>query len=78
MKKTEKAKKTTKTTESARRAINKYNSKFDHIMVRVPKGTADMIRELGFDSVTSFAREAIYFRLAHPEYNYEPNTDSSF
>lgn len=63
-------KKKTKTKESALRATKKYDTKFDHIMVRMPKGTSDKIRELGFDSASSFAREAINFRLKHPEYNY--------
>ena len=34
-----------KTPEYIRKAVKKYNQKFDKIMVRLPAGYADIIRE---------------------------------
>lgn len=43
-----------KVPEYNRRAIDKYNSKFDRCMVNLPAGSKDKIKELTGDSVNKF------------------------
>lgn len=55
-----------KTSESMRKAIDKYDEKFDKTFIRFDKGTADRIKALGF-SVNAYTRLAVAEKLAHDE-----------
>lgn len=47
----------TKIPEYTRKAINKYNDKFDRVAVNLPKGTKDRIKELTGLSCNKFISE---------------------
>jgi len=49
-------------TEAQKRASKKYDSKYDSLRVRLPKGTADRIRALGI-SCNAFVMEATLEKL---------------
>ena len=55
-----------KTSEAMRKAIDKYDEKFDKTFIRFDKGTADRIKALGF-SVNAYTRLAVAEKLAHDE-----------
>lgn len=55
-----------KTSDSMRKAIDKYDEKFDKTFIRFDKGTADRIKALGF-SVNAYTRLAVAEKLAHDE-----------
>lgn len=45
------------TPEYTKRAIQKYNSKFDRVAVNLPKGSKDRIKELTGKSCSAFMAE---------------------
>ena len=53
--------------ESTRKAVAKYNANKDKIMVRLPLGTIDRIKKLGYASGNAFAVNAILERLEKEE-----------
>ena len=55
-----------KTSEAMRKAINKYDDKFDKFYVRFEKGTVDRIKKLGF-SANAYVKLAVMEKLAHDE-----------
>lgn len=55
-----------KTRASMRKAIAKYDDKFDKTYIRFEKGTADRIKKLGF-SMNNYVRLATMEKLEHDE-----------
>lgn len=55
-----------KTSDAMRRAITKYDDKFDKIYCRFDKGTVDRMKKLGF-SANAYIRLAVMEKLAHDE-----------
>lgn len=49
-----------KTPEYIRKAVKKYNDKFDKIMVRLPAGYADIIREQIGISGNAYINKLVY------------------
>ena len=49
-----------KTPEYIRKAVKKYNQKFDKIMVRLPAGYADIIREKIGSSGNAYINNLVY------------------
>ena len=56
-----------KRAESMRKAVAKYNAGKDKIMVRLPLGTVERIKKLGYASGNAFAVAAILERLEKEE-----------
>lgn len=56
-----------KTPEYTKRAIQKYNDKFDRIAVNLPKGTKDRIKELTGVSCNKFISELVIEELHRME-----------
>ena len=54
-----------KTTEATRRAIYKYEDKFERVNCRFAKGTKDRIEKLGYKSANDFIKLAVAGRLEH-------------
>ena len=52
-----------KTPDYTRKAINKYNEKFDRITVNFPKGTKEKIKELTGKTAGGFAVECVINEL---------------
>lgn len=51
-----------------KRAINKYNEKFDRIMINLPKGTKEKYKEYNMDiSLSKFALNAVIEKLEQLE-----------
>ena len=57
------------TKESTKRAINKYNKKFDRIAVNLPIGTKKRIRELTGKSCNAFISALVLKELERIEEN---------
>lgn len=55
-----------KTSEAMRKAITKYDDKFDKTYVRLDKGTFDRIKKLGF-SANAYIKLAVMEKLIHDE-----------
>ena len=55
-----------KTSDAMRKAISKYDEKFDKTYIRFEKGTVDRIKKLGF-SVNNYVRLAVAEKLEHDE-----------
>lgn len=55
-----------KTSEAMRRAIDKYDEKFDKVYCRFDKGTVDRIKKIGY-SANAYVRLAVMEKLAHDE-----------
>ena len=51
--------KKTKTPEYTKRAINKYNEKFDRIAVNLPKGTKERIKDLTGESCNAYISKLV-------------------
>ena len=56
-----------KTTEATRRAIYKYDNKFERVNCRFAKGTKDRIERLGYKSANDFIKLAVAEKLEHDE-----------
>lgn len=56
-----------KTTEATRRAIYKYEDKFERINCRLAKGTKGRIEKLGYKSANDFIKLAVAEKLEHDE-----------
>jgi hypothetical protein len=57
----------TKTPEYTRKAIDKYNKKYDRITVNFPKGTKKKIKELTGDTAGGFAVKCVINELQRLE-----------
>ncbi len=47
------------TSDAQKRAMKKYETKFDTLTVRFPKGTIDLIHEHGISSVNAYINKLI-------------------
>ena len=56
-----------KTTEATRRAIYKYDDKFERVNCRFAKGTKERIEKLGYKSANDFIKLAVAEKLEHDE-----------
>lgn len=56
-----------KTTEAKRRAIYKYDDKFERVNCRFVKGTRERIEKLGYKSANDFIKLAVAEKLEHDE-----------
>ena len=56
-----------KTPEYTKKAIKKYNEKFDRVAVNLPKGTKDKIKELTGISCNKFISELVIRKLQEME-----------
>lgn len=57
-----------KTTEAQRRAIYKYDDKFERINCRLPAGTINRIKAAGYRSANAFIQIAVADKLAQVEF----------
>lgn len=56
-----------KTSEAKRRAVYKYDEKFERINCRLATGTKDRINKLGYKSANDFIKLAVAEKLEHDE-----------
>lgn len=56
-----------KTTEAKRRAIYKYDDKFERVNCRLQTGTKERITALGYKSINDFIKLAVAEKLEHDE-----------
>jgi hypothetical protein len=56
-----------KTTEAKRKAIYKYDEKFERVNCRFQKGTKERISKIGYKSVNDFIKLAVAEKLEHDE-----------
>ena len=56
-----------KTTEAKRRAIYKYDNKFERINCRFLKGTKKRIEKLGYKSINDFIKLAVAEKMEREE-----------
>ncbi len=56
-----------KTTEAQRRAVYKYDDKFERVNCRFKKGTKERITKLGYKSVNDFIKLSVMERLEKEE-----------
>lgn len=58
-----------KTTEAQRKAIYKYDDKFERVNCRFPKGTFDRIEQFDYKSMNAFIVQAVMEKLEKEENN---------
>lgn len=56
-----------KTSESQRKAVYKYDDKFERVNCRFAKGTKERIEKLGYKSANDFIKLAVVEKLEHDE-----------
>lgn len=56
-----------KTTEAQRKAIYKYDNKFERVNCRFQTGTKERIAALGYKSINDFIKLAVAEKLEHDE-----------
>lgn len=56
-----------KTSEAVRKAVKKYDEKFERVNCRFLRGTKDRITKLGYKSVNDFIKLAVAEKLEHDE-----------
>jgi hypothetical protein len=56
-----------KTTETQRKAVYKYDDKFERVNCRFAVGTKERIRKAGYKSVNDFIKLAVIEKLEHDE-----------
>ena len=56
-----------KTTEAQRKAVYKYDEKFERVNCRFAVGTKERIRKDGYKSVNDFIKLAVMEKLEHDE-----------
>ncbi len=54
-------------TEAQRKAVYKYDDKFERVNCRFQKGTKDRIEKVGYNSVNSFIVSAVMEKLEKEE-----------
>lgn len=52
-----------KTSEAMRKAINKYDSKWERVNCRFPEGTKKRIEKAGYKSINQFIIQAVFEKL---------------
>ena len=52
-----------KTSEAMRKAINKYDNKFERVNCRFPEGTKSRIKKVGYSSINQFIIQAVLEKL---------------
>lgn len=63
-----------KTSVALKRAIKKYDEKFERVNCRFPTGTKDKIKEMGYTSINKFIIAAVEEKLER--YHHMPNNDN--
>lgn len=58
-----------KTTEAQRKAINKYDKKFERMTCRFESGTKEAIQKAGYKSVNDFVKLAVAEKLEREQKN---------
>lgn len=58
-----------KTTEAQRKAIYKYDDKFERVNCRFPIGTKEKIKKLGYSSINKFILMAVKEKMEKDEKN---------
>lgn len=56
-----------KTTEAQRKAVYKYDNKFERVNCRFAIGTKERIQKAGYKSVNDFIKLAVMEKLEHDE-----------
>lgn len=56
-----------KTTDAQRKAVYKYDEKFERVNCRFEKGTKDRIKKVGYKSVNAFIISAVMEKLEKEE-----------
>lgn len=56
-----------KTTETQRKAVYKYDDKFERVNCRFAVGTKERIQKAGYKSVNDFIKLAVMEKLEHDE-----------
>lgn len=56
-----------KTTEAQRKAVYKYDDKFERVNCRFAVGTKERIQKAGYKSVNDFIKLAVMEKLEHDE-----------
>lgn len=56
-----------KTTEAQRKAIYKYDDKFERVNCRFEKGTKERIEKIGYKSINTFIISAVMEKLEQQE-----------
>lgn len=56
-----------KTTEAQRKAVYKYDNKFERVNCRFAVGTKERIQKAGYKSVNDFIKLAVMEKLEHDE-----------
>ena len=54
-------------TEAQRKAVYKYDDKFERVNCRLPAGTKDRIKNSGYDSINKFIISAVMEKLEKEE-----------
>lgn len=54
-------------TEAQRKAVYKYDDKFERVNCRLQKGTKDRIEKVGYNSVNAFIVSAVMEKLEKEE-----------
>mgnify|MGYP001729533359 CR=1 FL=1 len=67
MHKGEKIMETLKTTEAQRKAIYKYDDKFERVNCRFESGTKERIEKAGYKSINNFIKLAVAEKLEREE-----------
>jgi len=52
-----------KTSEAMRKAINKYDNKWERVNCRFPEGTKKRIEKAGYKSINQFIIQAVFEKL---------------
>ena len=52
-----------KTSEAMRKAISKYDNKFERVNCRFPEGTKSRIKKVGYSSINQFIIQAVLEKL---------------
>lgn len=55
------------TTEAQRKAVYKYDDKFERVNCRFPDGTKDRIKKAGYNSINKFIISAVMEKLEKEE-----------
>ncbi len=63
----ENSKENSKTSEALKRAIKKYDEKFERVNCRFPIGTKDRIKDIGYTSINKFIIAAVEEKLEREE-----------
>lgn len=56
-----------KTTDAQRKAIYKYDDKFERVNCRFPTGTKERIKKIGYKSINTFIISAVMEKLESEE-----------